>query len=46
MCHFLFESLEAFMEVSAPNATELQNDMKNYTNIVPVIQISEVILAE
>jgi uncharacterized protein (TIGR02118 family) len=46
MCHFLFESLEAFMEAFAPNAAELKNDMKNYTDIVPVIQINEVILAK
>jgi uncharacterized protein (TIGR02118 family) len=44
MCHFLFESLEAFLAAFVPHATRLQGDMPNYTDIKPVIQINEVLL--
>lgn len=42
MCHYYFETLEGFMEVFSPNAEELQEDIKNYTNINPIIQINHV----
>lgn len=42
MCHYYFESLEDFMNVFGPNAEKLQGDIKNYTNITPLIQINEV----
>lgn len=42
MCHYYFETLESFMEVFGPNAEKLQEDIKNYTNINPVIQINQV----
>jgi uncharacterized protein (TIGR02118 family) len=40
MCDFLFESMEAFMEAFAPHAAEGPNDIKNYTDLVSVIQIN------
>ena len=45
MCHFLFESVEAFQAAFAPHAAALQGDMPNYTDIAPVIQVSEVLIA-
>ncbi len=42
MCHYYFETLEDFMKAFEPHASELQNDIKNYTNIEPIIQINEV----
>src|SRR6516162_2273596 len=45
ICHYLFESTEAFMAAFTPHASELQGDMPNYTNISPVIQINEVLIA-
>lgn len=45
MCHFLFESAEAFMAAFMPNAATLQGDMPNYTNIAPVIQINEILIS-
>lgn len=45
MCHFLFDSLEDFTAAFAPHAATLQGDMTNYTDIKPVIQISEVLLS-
>jgi uncharacterized protein (TIGR02118 family) len=45
MCHFLFDSLQDFLAAFVPHAQTLQGDMPNYTDIRPVIQISEVLLA-
>ena len=41
MCHFLFDSFEDFMAAFMPHAARLQGDMPNYTDINPVIQVSE-----
>lgn len=45
MCHFLFESAEAFMAAFMPHAPELQGDMPNYTDITPVIQVNEILIS-
>jgi uncharacterized protein (TIGR02118 family) len=42
MSHYYFDSLEDFMAIFATHAEELQGDIKNYTNIEPIIQINEV----
>ena len=42
MGHLFFESLEAFLAAFVPNAAALGNDIPNYTNVQPTIQISEV----
>ncbi|MBI4984705.1 MAG: EthD family reductase [Rhodocyclales bacterium] len=43
--HFLFHSVEDFMAAFAPHAETLQRDMPNYTDIEPVIQVNEVLIA-
>ena len=45
MCHYYFDTLENFMAAFIPNAEKLQDDVRNYTNIEPTIQINEVELA-
>ena len=45
MCHFLFSSIEDFMAAFGPNAPVLQGDMRNYTDIEPVIQFNEVLIS-
>jgi len=45
MCHFLFDSIEDFLAAFMPNASVLQSDMQNYTNIEPVIQFNEVLFS-
>lgn len=40
--HLLFDSLEAFQQAFAPHAEALMADIPNYTNVRPVVQISEV----
>ncbi len=41
-CELLFESKDAFLSAFAPHAEWLQADIKNYTDVEPIIQISEV----
>lgn len=45
MCHFLFDSAEDFMAAFTPHAAVLQGDMPNYTDIEPIIQVSEVLIS-
>jgi uncharacterized protein (TIGR02118 family) len=40
--HFVFDSVGSFVEAFTPIAEILQGDIKNYTDIEPVYQISEV----
>jgi len=46
MCHFAFRSAEDFLAAFMPHAPELQGDMRNYTDISPVIQFNEVLIAK
>lgn len=44
--HFTFDSMEAMgAALAAPGTAEVQADVANYTNITPVMQISEVVSA-
>jgi uncharacterized protein (TIGR02118 family) len=45
MCHFLFDSVESFQAAFTPHAAALQGDVPNYTDIEPVIQVSEVLIS-
>jgi uncharacterized protein (TIGR02118 family) len=40
--HLLFDSVEAFQGAFGPHAEAIAADVPNYTNVQPVIQISEV----
>ena len=44
LCHFSFDSLGEFMAAFTQHAAELQGDIPHYTNIAPIIQISEVLI--
>ena len=44
IAHATFDSAEAFGAALAPHAAEIMGDVPNYTNIQPVIQISEVLM--
>jgi uncharacterized protein (TIGR02118 family) len=46
LCHFLFESVDDFVEAFTPHAAELQGDIPNYTNVAPLIQISAVEISQ
>ncbi len=41
--YLYFDNLSAYQEGFAPNAEKIIGDIPNYTNVQPIIQISEVI---
>jgi uncharacterized protein (TIGR02118 family) len=43
--HLFFDSVEAFQTGFGPHAKEIMGDIPNYTDLQPVIQISEVVVA-
>lgn len=42
--HLFFESLDAFTAAFGPHAKTIGADIANYTNLKPIIQISEVLV--
>jgi uncharacterized protein (TIGR02118 family) len=40
--HLLFDTLEAFQTAFGPHAQAIMADIPNYTNLQPIIQISEI----
>jgi uncharacterized protein (TIGR02118 family) len=44
MCHIFCDSVEAFQAGFGPHAPEILADIKNYTDLTPIIQISEVMV--
>lgn len=40
--HLVFESVEAFQQAFAENAGPIMSDVVNYTDAVPVLQVSEI----
>ena len=44
MCHFFCESIESFQSAFGPHAQEIMGDIPNYTDLSPVLQISEVVV--
>jgi uncharacterized protein (TIGR02118 family) len=46
MCHLFCDSVEAFQAGFAPHAQEIMDDIQNYTDQAPIIQISEVVVGQ
>ena len=44
MCHIFCDSVEAFQAAFGPHAKEIMGDIPNYTDLKPVVQISEVVV--
>lgn len=42
MGHLLFDSVEAFGEAFGPHAEAIMGDIPNYTDIEPIVQVSEI----
>ena len=42
-CHVYSPSLEIFQQVFAPHRAEIAADVANYTDIAPIVQISEIV---
>ena len=43
---FTFDSVQAFSEAVMPHYAELQGDIPNYTDIEPIVQISEMRISD
>jgi uncharacterized protein (TIGR02118 family) len=43
ICYLYFDTVSAFQNAMKANGSKIQADIPNYTNIQPVIQISEVV---
>ena len=44
MCHIFCDSVDAFQSGFGPHTQEIMADIPNYTDLSPVIQISEVVV--
>jgi uncharacterized protein (TIGR02118 family) len=44
MCHLMCESLDAFGAAMGRHAKEIMGDVPNYTDLKPVMQVSEVVV--
>ncbi len=42
ICHLSFDSVDAFQTAFLPHATEIMGDISNYTNVEPLVQVSDV----
>lgn len=42
LCHLGFASVDSFQTAFAPHTAEIMGDIANYTNVQPIIQISDV----
>lgn len=42
ICTMQFDSVDAFQKAFMPHAREIMGDIANYTDVQPVVQISEV----
>jgi uncharacterized protein (TIGR02118 family) len=43
-CHLLCDSIEAYQASFGPHAQEISGDIPNFTDVTPVVQISEVVV--
>ena len=46
MCHIFSDSVPAFQAGFGPHAKEILADIANYTDLAPVMQISEVVVGQ
>lgn len=44
LCHFTFDSVKDFNIAYAAHAERLNADMRNYTDIMPVVQVNEIVI--
>ncbi len=45
VCHLRFESVDAFQGAFAAHAEKVQADVRNYSGVEPIVQLSEVKLS-
>jgi uncharacterized protein (TIGR02118 family) len=44
MCHLLCDTIETYQSSFSPHAREIRGDIGNFTDVTPVVQISEVVV--
>src|SRR5262245_27511024 len=44
MCHLLCDSVEEYQSGFGPHAQEIRGDIPNFTDVTPIVQISEVVV--
>jgi uncharacterized protein (TIGR02118 family) len=44
MCHCAFDTIENYRAALQPRADEIRGDLANYTNVVPAVQFSDVLV--
>ena len=44
MCHLLCDSVDEYQSSFGPHAHEIEGDIRNFTDVTPIIQISEVVV--
>ena len=45
ICQLYFDSIESFQSAFGPHAANVQADVKNYSSVAPIVQMSEVKLS-
>ena len=43
-CHLMCDSIEAYQSAFGPHAEEISGDIRNFTDVTPFLQISEVVV--
>jgi len=43
-CHLMCDSMEAYQSSFGPHAGEIRGDIRNFTDVTPIVQISEVVV--
>ena len=46
MCHIYCDSVDAFQRGFGPHADEILGDIKNYTDLSPIVKIREVVVGQ
>jgi len=44
MCHLMCDSVETYRSAMGPHAGEIRGDIRNFTDVTPVTQVSEVVV--
>ena len=43
-CHLMCDSMEAYQSSFGPHAKEIRADIRNFTDVTPIVQVSEVVV--
>lgn len=44
MSHVFCDSLDSLLEAFSPHTDELRGDIRNFTDVIPIVQLSEVVV--